>query len=332
MSNSVKIQFSVGLLIVFILHSLVFAAVLMLLHPSNGVQAQPVVHSKPTYEPSISAIPLPAVNEAARDEIKQGIFGRRIVVDNCPTCPQPARPVPAKPTPAPVPVAGPSNGPARLGEHDTPSQQSTRYEITLFLDGSPKSQQLQEWFKSNPTLVQWRSDCSYQEYTPDSPLYKTMTNRQGQHLSEVVPPGQFPAVVFCNPDGGHIHAAGGNMLPSSAEQLIADVQKANELSKQMTAQNGGLLRTSGYRWDADVTPAMKLESNCPDNNCPVPTEESDKWRPGKVIHDVFGQPAKNGFVQEALWGWLEILVAGVVTLVLGFMLFIVLLLIIWKVK
>lgn len=318
---SIKLSISafVGLLIVGTLSAVVFAMSVVLMHPAVDGGSGAVVQAKPGYEPTVSAVPLPVVNELARDEVKQGIFGRRIVVNPvCVDCSQPS-PLPSvlvKPavTPAsPQPTPAPSL-PSRLRDGDKPSQESARYEITLFLGNDAKSQELAGWFKTNPTLVEWRNSCSYQEYTADSPLYQNLKNREGVALRDVVPPNQFPAVVFANPGGGHIHAAGGNALPSSPEQLIDDVRKANELSREVVMQNSGLVRTAGYKWDSTVHPAMRLSAeDCIDGNCLDKPESG--WVPGKVIKDVFGTTAKQSVVRDALWGWLDVLVAGAVAVV-----------------
>jgi len=329
MTEAVKVRIAIssliGLLIVGTISAIAFAVAVTIVHQQvDASRPTAVVQSKPGYEQTVSSVPLPQVNEAARDEMKQGIFGRRVVVQpSCPTCPQgvPYYPAPAvtpvpENKPAPQPASGQPTVPSRIGANDKPLQSPTRFEITLFLDGSAKSQQLANWFKTDPTLVQWRSQCSYQEYTPDSPLYNTLKNRDGVALKEAVPASKFPAVVFSAPGGAHIHAAGGNMLPNSAAELIADVRKGNELFKQVSSQNNGLIRTSGYSWDEAIHPAMRLTAEeCPDGKCPVPSETG--WKPGKIVKDVFGTPAKEGIVKDALWGWLDIIVGAVAAVVLA---------------
>lgn len=336
MGSDVTVKLSIsaflGFLIVGVVSAVLFAVAVAVGHgvtyPSTP---EPVaVQAKPKYEPTISSVPLPQVNEAARNEIKQGwIFNRRPVVQvqqPCPTCPvapdyiqpvpesRPVYPVPSKPAPQPNAVAQPS----RIAPSDKPAQVSQRHEITVFLGHDAKSAEVASWFKSNPTLVNWRSACSYQEYFPESPLYQTLKDKQGRMLRDVVPVSQFPAVVVTDPDGAHIHAAGGNYL-TTPEALIADVQLGNELAKQVKSQNNGLIRTAGYSWDTTVTPAMRLSAqDCPDGKCPIPTDSNSGWKPGKIINNLFDKPLaeKSSWVKDAMWGWLEIIVGGFVIVVI----------------
>ncbi len=81
--------------------------------------------------------------------------------------------------------------------------------------------------------------------------------------------------------------------------------------------NSGLLRTAGYSWDSQIAPQLKLSSSdCIDGKCPVDRPE-DRWTPGDKLRDIFGGGAKDrsGWAKDALWGWLDIVVSGIVCLV-----------------
>ncbi len=68
-------------------------------------------------------------------------------------------------------------------------------------------------------------------------------------------------IVLTDKDGGHIHAAGGNFLPTSADQLYADMVKGLELynqAKQAAPTQGligsGAIKTYGYSFSPAVHP------------------------------------------------------------------------------
>ena len=314
---------------------------------------KPLLKPKGKFEDSREYDPaLPPVNEQARNEIKQGKWvynpntGEHVW---CPTCPndqpnflpntvdrRPLRPTPivplqptpqpARPVPQPAPQPAPSTEPIVLTPADKPVNQPQRFQISLFLlPGDPLSDRLESWFDSNATLVSWRNSCTFQKYTPDNKLYQTMSNN-GLALKNAVPVSMFPAVVFADPNGGHIHAAGKGFLPSSPEELIADVHKGREYWGQVKADSGRV-QVSQYNWDDAISPKLKLDpQDCPDGICPVPNQDSDKWTPGKKINDIF-KKQKEGVVKDLAWGWLEILITGVVTLCAlllgGFALFVI---------
>lgn len=282
---------------------------------------------KDKYEAPVSGECLPPVNESALNEPKTGIFGGRYVV------PQNRYPVvvnqpcvPCQPTVAPQPAKPAS--PTRIAPGDKPAQEPLRYQISLYLlPGDAKSEQIKKWFETDETLVGWRSQCTYQEFSPDNRLYQTLRTPDGRNLKDVVPVSEFPAIVVTKPDGGHIHAAGKAFIPSTPAELISDIQHANVLSKQVPARSGVLV-SSGYSWDSQIAPQLRLSSDCDSGTCPnIKPEENAEgtWVPGQKIHDLFAQRVaeKSGWAKDAFWGWLDIIVAGVVAIlviiVLGFL-------------
>lgn len=200
-----------------------------------------------------------------------------------PTTPTPAKPAvgaPAAPTasavtptptaPAPIiikptfskdePIVAPDPGPKR-------------YQIALFVGKDAKSEQLIEWFSKDPSLSKLKDECEFQVYTEDNKLYRT-------RFESIVPASQFPVVLFQDSTGGHIHAAGHAMLPSTPEELFDDLQHGYELHEQTRqAQRTGALKARGYSWDSAISPTLQLApEDCPDGYCPVEPNEPT-WRP-----------------------------------------------------
>lgn len=161
------------------------------------------------------------------------------------------------------------------------------YQLALFLDGSERSRVVKLWFDKHAGLVQMRKGCSFQTYTSGNAIYKS-------RFADVVPVNHFPAVLFLDANGGHIHAAGGPMLPSTADGMLSDLKAGFQLYHQArNAPKTGALRgaeeeSKGYNWDANVRPDMRL-SDCPDGNCPNDTT-TDLWRPGQRVRDVLFGP------------------------------------------
>lgn len=150
-----------------------------------------------------------------------------------------------------------------------------QFQLILFLDSSAQSQQVIQWFRDDPTLAKARVASDFQYYRPDNPLYKS-------RFADIVPVSQFPVVLFQDADGGHIHAAGGNMIPSTPAELWDDMREGYRLyeeAKQGNMRTTGAIRTRGYSWDATINPSLQLaDADCPDGNCPLPDNEPS-WRP-----------------------------------------------------
>ncbi len=148
-----------------------------------------------------------------------------------------------------------------------------RYQIALFVGKDAKSEQLIEWFTKDPSLSKLKDECEFQVYTEDNKLYRT-------RFESIVPASQFPVVLFQDSTGGHIHAAGHAMLPSTPEELFDDLQHGYELHEQTRqAQRTGALKARGYSWDSAISPTLQLApEDCPDGYCPVEPNEPT-WRP-----------------------------------------------------
>ncbi len=75
-----------------------------------------------------------------------------------------------------------------------------------------------------------------------------------------------------------------------------------------------------YNFDDAINPKNKLsESDCTGPNCPLPRQpavDQPHRRPGVRIVDLFpnAHDKAEGVVKDAMWGWLDILVTGVIVL------------------
>lgn len=146
-----------------------------------------------------------------------------------------------------------------------PSVASTakgRHQLTLFLSANdPESAKVLEWFGKHPQLKALKESCSSEIFTEESPMYKAK-------FASVVQPKDFPAILFCDSDGGYIYAVGRPMLPPDSDSLLADIRAGLKLAQSveqapvMTAKNGevnsGVLKTQGHNWDEAISYQMQL--------------------------------------------------------------------------
>ena len=152
------------------------------------------------------------------------------------------------------------------------------YQIALFLSDDAQSQRLKAWFDDNPKLQELRSNSEFQIYTAENAIYRT-------RFTNIVPVEQFPVVLFQDATGGHIHAAGRTMIPSTPNELYSDLKQGYELYQHANrAQRTGAVKAEGYSWDDAISPTLYLSAeDCPDGYCPV--EPVDTWRPGDRLRD-----------------------------------------------
>lgn len=182
------------------------------------------------------------------------------------------------PTPKPTPVA-PVDKPSPIVDTPPDGMPKTKgFDLALFLDGSPRSQELRQWFETDRDLRAIRDQCNFQIYTPENPTYRT-------RLTHIVSTNNFPALVLTYADGGHIHAAAEKFIPTTAPKLAADLYYFAKLAKTarddaksmgLTSQTIGLMKqTTGYSWDKMISPSLQLQDEngqCPDGRpCPTPT-------------------------------------------------------------
>ncbi len=270
--QSVSILLTAGLLAVVLIHAIalstaqraiprienaIFGESLTDNYPRGGINFD----AQRMSDRPINALP---INQSARDEIKRQTSGtpftgtmNGVTYINgvpCDTCPQPRRPQP-QPQPQPTPNA------TALKPVSKPV--APKYSLSLFvIAGDRTSQQLSDWFANDARLKKLASGCNYQIYTRDNPLYQA-------RFASMIPPESFPALLFQDPSGGHVHAANGTSVSTSASQLGDDLEAAYRLQKQIvtTLPSGPYLSSS----------ISNSGSNCPDGNCPEP-ERAPFWR------------------------------------------------------
>jgi len=272
------------------------------------------------------------VNAAAANELKQQ--------NGCPTCPQVRYPVrrpvqptyvqptytPVQPTYTPVQPTYTPVQPTYTPVQPTAPKPVTpvnpavvavnnKCQIALFLDNSPKSAELKNWFESDPGLTALRSKCTFEVYTPENALYR------GRYAA-IVPVSQFPVVLFQYPNGGHIHAAGQKTIPATAAELYSDMkvgyEKAQSVKLATVNNSGSGVMTRGYNFD---TEGPQTNSDCPGGVCPP---DNGRWQPGDRVRDLF--PAAKDARQLVVWGgMMEIVVycALAASVVLALMTFVV---------
>lgn len=289
MERDVRIKLSLGLVTIAVMHAVLLALVFTALHFTpdsqhrdnrpllDNLSANDTLYREPTIGAPM-ATPLNPIHPAL-EEVKHQIP----CIPCTPIAPvnQPARLPLAIPAPS-VTIAQPAVSPPR-------------YQIALFVDSTTRSQALLNWWNTDPQLQSLKSKCDFQVYTPTNSLYRT-------RYANLVPIEQFPAVLFLRPDGGHIHAAGGNVLPATASELWKDLQASYELSRSVqSAQtqvlhsaDSGLLRERGYNWDAAIQqqlPITQSPEDCLDGSCP--TDNSGRLLP------LFDRSTSNN--QAVLW-------------------------------
>ena len=307
-NDTIRIRLSLGLIVVAIVHAILLGVVFTALH-NKPAQPQPEQSwTVPNYRPispsvgTIEKLQEPqSVNLQAQGEIKQQI---RNCPPNClpqrvypatevvqPTIVQPTvvtptvTPIVAPPVPASpnfVDTQKPTQEPLVVTPVSTPASPPPKksYQIALFVNADATSQRIQEWFTQNKQLATLKESCEFQVYTATNAIYKT-------RYAEIVPAEQFPVVLFQDATGGHIHAAGRSMIPSTPEELYSDLRHGYLLYKQAKqAQKTGAVKTKGYSWDDAITPTLYLSAeDCPDGYCPTPP--SGDRRPLDRVRDLF---------------------------------------------
>lgn len=269
MERDVRIKLSIGLVTIAVMHAVLLALVFTALHFApdsqhrdnrpllDNLSANDTLYREPTISAPMTT-PLNPIHPAL-EEVKH-----QAPCIPCTPALVPITPV-RRPTPAPLFM------PAPAANATQPAVAPAKYQIALFVDSSTRSQTLLNWWNTDPQLQSLRSKCDFQLYTPTNSLYRT-------RYASLVPTEQFPAVLFLRPDGGHIHAAGGNVLPGTASELWKDLQASYELSRSVqSAQtqvlhsaDSGLLRERGYNWDAAIqqqTLLTQSPEDCLDGSC-----------------------------------------------------------------
>lgn len=353
MSDGVRVRLSGGFVALALLHAVLLGLVFASLQseptdcPATGRCGFPIYEPPVPTGAIVEKLPEPPeVNLQAQGELKQQycppcnapsqtsnrllprVVNRAVVYrtvsssqpvsSTADTSPKPAGATagatPAAPPKSPF-VTAPAGGSTIAAPSQTPPKKD--YQLALFVGSDAQSKRLIDWFDNDPELVRLRSNCEFQVYTASNPLYQT-------RFKEIVPADQFPVVLFQDSTGGHIHAAGRAMIPTSAAELHADLQHGYELYHQaMQAQKTGAIKARGYSWDDTITPTMSLFSqDCPDGYCPV--EPQDRWRPGSRVRDTLFdsvRDSRNAFIRASANELATIALSVIAVLLLGFILF-----------
>jgi hypothetical protein len=215
------------------------------------------------------------VNERAGREIKKG---PPLDCSQCAVITQASSPQPARPQPQPA-------APANLVAAPT----SPRYSISVFVGTDPRSQEMLAWWHTDGLLQALRKQVNWQAYTRDNPLYR-------ERYASIVPPDQFPSVIFADERGGHVYAAGGDSLPTSSRALYDAIYDANEVYKSLRDQDGQ------PRLQTDSAESTS-PPNCPDGNC-TPPERKPLINPDRTpLFPSFRPAPKNPIESILYWLW-----------------------------
>ena len=325
MNENVRIQFSVGLLVVAIVHAVILAFVFTTTTTYTVNPAAPApTWNPPRHTPSapsaskIEKLTEPQrVNLQAQGELKQqGTvvcppgYRPRVVQ---PTIVQPSRVVPTV-TPPSTPIVIPQNPVPLAAPRPKPPQK--KYQIALFIGGDSQSKRLLDWFNRDPKLAKLREACEFQVYTASNALYRT-------RFAEIVPADQFPVVLFQDSRGGHVHAAGRSMIPTTPDELYSDLKQGYELYQQTReARKTGAIKARGYSWDEAISPTLYLSpQDCPDGYCPV--EPTDTWQPGDRVRDLLFDEVRdnrNAFLWASAGELATLALIVVAVILIGFIL------------
>jgi hypothetical protein len=363
--SELKLRVSGGLFVLAGIHALVMATVLVMAQPSSNAQPNGksnVANYFPAdksmddifYSSPRAAAPVSEVNLAAQDERKQSILEEpREQCLNCPPLPQqrptyrqpiyvqpvypqptpaPALPQPQYPQPTPAPALPPIPAISRPLT-PPPSPVVKKYQFMVFYDNSEQSRMVLDWLRNDARFIRMRkgdSITSVQYYTEDNALYRA-------RFSKIIPADQFPVVLLTDADGGHIHAAGGNFIPPTADQLYDDMTKGLELyqsaKKHSPAQGlvgSGAIKQAGYFFNPAVSPQQRLfmqdTEDCPDGNCdPELGYDGSRNRDGRLLDQLFsGRDKAKSVMAWASATELVLLMAGgllsIIVLALAFVL------------
>jgi len=180
--------------------------------------------------------------------------------------------------------AQPPNGPRpNPGPYSFESKPTgSRYSVSLFVGTDRRSQEFLEWWNTDSNLQALRSQVDFNVYTKDNPLYKA-------RYSDIVSVSEFPAMIFADPRGGHIYAAGGSSLPTSRTTLYAEIHDAYGIHEKLQQQ------------PADSDPIQS--EDCPDGNCKPPSRTPFINPEREKLFPIF-KPRRPDSIESILyWLW-----------------------------
>lgn len=184
----------------------------------------------------------------------------------------PATPAPAAP-----------NAPANL----TSTPTTPRYSTSIFVGSDAKSQAFLEWWNTDSQLQAVKKSTNFQAYTKDNPLYRS-------RYASLVPITDFPAVIISDADGGHVYAASGYGLPTSATILYREIYDAFQIHKQVVQPGEpGPINSDAF--------SSSAQPDCPDGLC-VPADRQPFLNPERSGVFPLLRPKPNPV--ESLFTWI----------------------------
>lgn len=226
--RDLKIGLSFGLVVVALLNAFAVVAGNQLAPRIERSLGMEPIHSYHSAEPTSinwdehsrrSDLPLGRTlpgNPAARAEIKHGGPIADSAIKGQAPC------IPCYPS---YPVATPARNTSQV----TPLATAPRKNLIIFVGTDATSQAVLSWFNYDADLVKLKQGVNFQAYTKDNPLYRS-------RYQEAVPVEYFPAILFLDEKGGHIHAAYGPNLPRDSKTLYGDLGTAYRLQQQIMQQ------------------------------------------------------------------------------------------------
>lgn len=231
MSDRVKVTLSLGIFLLAFSHAWLTAFLVRVPITGDAPHQELKSFSFDTLKSGVDSAK--SVNAAARDELKKQ--------DICLPCLAQIGSTQPKPVP------------------QVQVKQANNANIDLFVGSDPQSQQLLKWFNGDPDLIKLKSGVNFQAYGSGNSLYKT-------RYASIIPESMFPAIVFTRPDGGHIHLASKDQIPTTAKELYEDLKQSFRLMQSVYTT------TPAPKQEAD----QATNADCPDGNCPIPTDPANK--------------------------------------------------------
>ena len=159
-----------------------------------------------------------------------------------------------------------------------------RYSLTVFVSTDRQSQEILNWLNTDPALVKFKKSVDYQAYGQGNALYQA-------RYANTMPAGNFPALIFADPTGGHVYVATTGNMPTTASGLMASIRDSYTKHKAAKA----------------ATPAQDLNysGDCPDGNCKQPLLNPDR---GPLINPDRGPlfpDVRPPSVESLLWSILN---------------------------
>lgn len=313
---------SVVLLFAFAVHGAIVGLVFEALHHKGrgGVTSHDIVlpHASPApMDIHGEFMAMPRVNPLARDEKKQGHVPTCacgcVGVCNCPPdceCKAFSSGLGEKKTQGvvmsrPCVNCQPAPSPMQI-QQSAPAPKASRYQVAVFVRHDTKSNEVLRWFSQDRNLAALVRNCDYQVYTESNPMYRA-------RFASVIPVTSFPAVAFLMPDGGHIHVAVKESIPSDPATLYADMKRgfAHAMEVRQGVVSNAIRPVSSASYPTGFeAPSSGYDPSCPDGKCPNPVLiDPDGRRPIlRPFQDDTPEKEEGplaGFFRALVWGGVE---------------------------